>query len=761
MGSTNTQIAAEISNNVAALIPVGTLSCYGNPGQYALQGVEVSPKSHWVWLDAPFLYDVYSARLHPALAAVVYLCRLRYASATFKTLRVHHRYCIWVIRVYLVPLDISRARHLRQWRSSVASKSQIAQFKKHWSVLRDHMDYTSQSWYLRCPPVLLVPIVGKHATNRNGIGRWLSAEDLNSLPLPLEPLKTLVKEIYDGVDFSEARQSLLHDLPTSSDFAAPLYSDGQISGVKTELYPFQLQSVLKMYQQETSTIRANVPSLIPIISPTGATYHYDIALHQFLSLPEIYTLPKGGILAENMGLGKTLICLSLVCLSKHETTTYPRDMLLQPPESCRELLSLAHLAIKTILQEGVPWKLYEQDMPANIVSRLHDNPGFFEITQAPRLKPSRSYARDALSTKRYYLSSSTIIVVPENLLHQWRKEMERHLHKHALKVLFLSDRFVVPLHNGSDVFTSTIPESVPALIRFDIVVITALLLMKSAPSAIFSIYWKRLIIDEGHSMNSRTSNLGLACKTLLSERRWAVTGTPTSGLTNLHMDESPNEDVIKPATKRRKYIIKNTLNERDELLKLGTLVSNFFKIEPFATQPTLWNSSIVQNLLGPFQQASKASLSNLLNSLMIRHNQAQVEQTLTLPALHHKAIFLEPSLQNKLSMNLFTAVLAVNAVTSERTGSDYMFHPLNSGQLRKLVGNLQMASFYWTGFQRLDVKSLVDIIKKCFLQHDSGEKAYSSNDLLTPTSASICRNCFGESDMGGCLDDTRNVSIRC
>jgi hypothetical protein len=54
--------------------------------------------------------------------------------------------------------------------------------------------------------------------------------------------------------------------------------------------------------------------------------------------------------------------------------------------------------------------------------------------------------------------------------------------------------------------------------------------------------------------------------------------------------------------------------------------------------------------------------------------------------------------------------LVVNAVTSERTDKDYLFHPDNRKDLRALVNNLyQQSSFFWTGFRPKDIDSTLKI----------------------------------------------------
>lgn len=49
-----------------------------------------------------------------------------------------------------------------------------------------------------------------------------------------------------------------------------------------------------------------------------------------------------------------------------------------------------------------------------------------------------------------------------------------------------------------------------------------------SPCNLLKVFWLRLIVDEGHSMgNGTTSNLILFASWITSQRRWAMTGTPT------------------------------------------------------------------------------------------------------------------------------------------------------------------------------------------------------------------------------------------
>lgn len=46
------------------------------------------------------------------------------------------------------------------------------------------------------------------------------------------------------------------------------------------------------------------------------------------------------------------------------------------------------------------------------------------------------------------------------------------------------------------------------------------------PNGLFSIKWRRIVLDEGHQIRNPKAKLSLACKGLLAISRWVLTGTP-------------------------------------------------------------------------------------------------------------------------------------------------------------------------------------------------------------------------------------------
>lgn len=774
------QQVCRVCSDLNSLIATGTLLVTGLEGaHYGYEGIAVD-RAGWKWVDPWFLETCIGSLASTHIRALSQLLRLRLFVATYRRVNLKEVAAltealhsapspVYKVRLYAVPNDVNGARFVKLWRSRLALDTRIKKiYRLNWQILREVVDFSPASWNnLATGRLAIVPLISrstKPVTSQEPfhIQRWLDGSPCTTPSnTHLPSLESVVKRIYDSIsppDLSQYKDDQYlppHGIPSSEETIKGLvncYYKNQfpIPGLVSTLYPFQLSSVCRMYEKELIRQREIVPNYTKVVSPSGGTYYVNIFDMDFHKLPEMFLLPKGGILAENMGLGKTLICLSLICLTKHQFSVIPEDAILHDDQSLNgtvnekpiklphELKSLWEICREEISQKSLPWKFYKDDLPVSVVEKLSYYPGFFKLPLHVAQNQLGLRARNSMSLEdRFrvlYLCNTTLVIVPENLFHQWHREIMKHLVPDYLRSLFVSDRFQEHMKTNNAYYVNVLPSSPHEMTQYDLVIMTIPLFQKwSRPedSILRMIHWKRLIIDEGHTMGLRTTSLSNDCKALLCERVWAVTGTPTSGLTNLHMNEE--EPVTASPSKKRKYTVKNSFVVKDDLARVGNLVSNFFKIEPYYSQPRLWSSIIVGNLTAD-NFSTEDSLKNLLNTLLVRHTQADVENDLQLPQLHHEAVFINPSYQNKLAINLFTAVLAVNAVSSEREGSDYMFEASNHQQLRKLVNNLQLATFYWTGFKQQDVETLLRIAEHCLKKRNSnGELHHSASDrdLLT------------------------------
>ncbi|TLD39477.1 putative snf2 family helicase protein [Venturia nashicola] len=127
------------------------------------------------------------------------------------------------------------------------------------------------------------------------------------------------------------------------------------------------------------------------------------------------------------------------------------------------------------------------------------------------------------SHQKQGVSGASLILAPLSVMSNWSQQMEKHVKpEHALRVL----TYHGPKREKLDLKT---------IGNYDVVITTYETMMSEffatktpvpRASGLFSITWRRLILDEGHQIrNPRTKKAVAACE-LLAQSRWVLTGTP-------------------------------------------------------------------------------------------------------------------------------------------------------------------------------------------------------------------------------------------
>lgn len=252
-------------------------------------------------------------------------------------------------------------------------------------------------------------------------------------------------------------------------------------------------------------------------------------------------------------------------------------------------------------------------------------------------------------------------------------------------------------------------------------------------STLLQIRWKRLVIDEGHVSAALSTALVAFTKQLSVERRWIVTGTPTTNLLGLSLGSKVTECLESPSKKERRddsfavgeleaeeqywseapsafssqttaagtppptTPIKRIWNkyDREDLNKLGNMITHFIAVPQFSADSSLIATHVTEALLDPSgpRRGAIEVLNQVMHSVMIRHRIEDVEMDVVLPPVTHESVLLDLDPYVIKSFNALQAAIVVNAVDSERkdqvcfktlnflfvytenTLQDYLFHP--------------------------------------------------------------------------------------
>lgn len=613
------------------------------------------------------------------------------------------------LRIYVLPEDVNR--------SCRGSTNHIKDFRKLMRYLINYVDYTTEAWTGEADPH--GPIHTYHKPEMEGEESLFYI--FNTLRSPYVNINT-----YDGP--THGRRSI-EDVLT-----------GDVIGLKTTLYPYQKRSVAAMIQKESAPAKISDPRKTTMIDLYDKNFYLDTDEGVILRNLPLYFETRGGILAETMGYGKTLICLALVLATRGHYPSLPQDCVEAVEEQCHDTVpSLLSMAARHLKHKGLPWKNefftlrkagYHYD---SCIAELKKYEKAYNEPMIGCANPQRRGKPDYVNTIR--LCSATLIVVPPNLIIQWQQEIKRHIDADALDVLVIDTR---------DTAVPTWQE----LVKYDIVLMSKSRFEQEYrddelntgnrsrweakyKSPLTEVRWLRVICDEGHGFAgsaSKTNAMAMLDKMFI-ERRWVVSGTPSSNLHDVEIGlgsmelssetQSPSKNErFESALKKRQSPTKDSENKDFERLRL--IVVNFLKLQPWANgkdDKADWKTYLAPRIDETGKRHSMPALREVMQTLIVRHQIQDLGCDLELPPLHNKIVHIEPSYYDKLSINLFVMILISNYVTSEREDEDYMFHPRNRHKLSTLITNLSNATFYWCGITKEDVQTTVDISSKYLDQH--------------------------------------------
>jgi hypothetical protein len=612
----------------------------------------------------------------PKLSQLSRLFRARWANLGFMVTGD----ALATVRVYLLPDDVQRA---------TVDRAVPALRKARQSVLSG-LEYSEDSWN------------GRHPLS-NGHGHQVPVP-LGG-PGPSEDLSLL--QLFNTIPSPDPTPEEVFD-PLSQDAMYNLL-ESKVPGLKTELYPYQRRSAALMLQKEAQPGRILDPRLRQVHDQEGKNWYYDRVSGTVFSDPRHYDGISGGILAEEMGSGKTIICLSLILASRDIPGKVPELYGCAPPPTRPKLASLLDMAASCATRQAAPWRAHlcsrgsETWEYRECIKAIERNPGYYyEPGPEPRRGGRRPDHHERLPRKKIYLSSATLVVVPTNLVAQWRQEIQKHTED--LKVLTIIKHDGIPHHKTLlDYDMILFAQS-----RFEALAHT----YESGPLG--RLHFKRCIVDEGHKLgNSRMgnrSNLLAGLEQLRFDSRWVVTGTPSHGLFGVDNNDKTSgtttpSDVAASENQTNGVDISKSSNqmEKKDLERIGSMASLFLRVRPWANRtseagdtPADWDTYLMLPRHRKGAHGRWDSLKATLHSLMLRHQLHEIGELL--PPVNEKVVILRGSYQDQLSMNIFSMMIIFNSVQSQRTDMDYFFHPKQRRSLLQIVHNLKQSSFFGGSF---------------------------------------------------------------
>lgn len=622
-----------------------------------------------------FLPDVAQKELltSPTLAPYAELFNARWIQLSY-----HHG----LVRVYIFPHDVDRKAIARPGDSKLS---------KALALLLRQLDYSPELWRgARDASSWSRPATGPELEYVQEDDCSL-IERFNQLPSPEPRLDSVTEDSFNAI----AMQGIL---------------DSNLPGLQTTLFTHQRRSAAVMLQREVEPSRSVDPRLRCAVDQAKQPWYFDAETGIVLREPRLYDQASGGILAEEMGTGKTLICLALVLATRHLPTEAP-DALTVKTSVRPKTGSLLDMVAAAINRCSFPWRGYLASNPnepgdffAGCVRALesNDNRAYYELGN-PLIETRRGgrIAPPKAPAQKIHLSSTSLIIVPNNLVTQWRQEISKHTSGLKCLVMTNSQHEIPP---------------VSILLSYDVVLFSQARFEKiertrndaegrpaTTHCPLEHMLFKRCIIDEGHKLGSARgsawrSDLMRGLERLHIAARWVVTGTPSRGLYGIGEDNASQQTNRKESSQSGDTrAICN--QEREDLQRIGSIASKFLKVRPWSNTreevgdtPANWNVYVLQPKHHNKSSGRIDCLKSTLESLIIRNRLSDVNHHL--PPVDERIVVLEGSFQDKLSLNVFSMMIIFNSVQSERKDQDYFFHPRQRKALDQLVNNLRQASFF-------------------------------------------------------------------
>ncbi|KAK6926667.1 hypothetical protein RJ641_008386 [Dillenia turbinata] len=304
--------------------------------------------------------------------------------------------------------------------------------------------------------------------------RPLNLKDSSAIPVSLlHAIKT--KNLHADGNTVESEESISDsdlDRIVGVENCSELEEADPPSTLLCDLRPYQKQALHWMLQLEKGHC----------VDEAATTLHPCDATTEF---PSTLQMARGGILADAMGLGKTIMTIALLLAHSERGRSLEAEPL------------ISQLSGIEVDFGNLPDQSVEPPKRATKFS------GFEKLKRQ----------------KSSLTSGGNLIICPMTLLGQWKAEIETHAQVGSLSLY---------IHYGQ-----SRPKDAKILAQSDVVITTYGVLASEFSSensedngGLFSVRWFRVVLDEAHTIKSSKSQISMAAAALTADCRWCLTGTP-------------------------------------------------------------------------------------------------------------------------------------------------------------------------------------------------------------------------------------------
>ncbi|KAI0567258.1 Helicase [Gracilaria domingensis] len=430
-----------------------------------------------------------------------------------------------------------------------------------------------------------------------------------------------------------------------------------IPGMKLQLYPHQISALCRMSQMEEEGITDDMPlihdfKVIDLQHAVVVADLFDGSIYELDSIPRVQR-PRGGLLCDEPGLGKTITTLS------HILKTLGREPK-APAQRDTQVVEIGDIKVSTYTEKNS--NRYEtHDTRRKFMPRIDrlipspqkkspkrqiQRPKYFQTSKGHGVLPICS------GTEQIYLSRATLVIVPAVLTEHWMDQIDMHVDMDSLRVLCVHSRWDFP------------DTALELAVDYDIIIVSFEVIaglhneIRQGMPILLKVHFYRVIVDEGHRISSsHVSNFAIGCDKIKTDIRWVMTGTPTP--------YTPRTDV-------------------DHLYSLLTFVRD----EAYGLDKDAWRVGIRDPYMR-YKTESLDRLSRLLESIMIRADKSLLKYKCRV-----RNVFLNFSADTAESYNGLIRMGKRNLITSDWFDEDHeqsLLNKRNKGSATTFVSNLRKA----------------------------------------------------------------------